>query len=266
MKKNRMMRFASLVLVLTLLSTCAISGTFAKYTTTTSGADSARVAKWGVQMGVSDDTTLFKTTYAKDDASVTLTGTANTTNSVNAENSKDVVAPGTKGSFEFFITGTPEVAVNVAITLDGDGDADTTDDNLSMITLPAATYVDYTKAPVGSFTLSNNYYPVVWTLKRSDTKPTDWGSVTAATTGNLQAIQDYFADGSTAVSGNFAPNTKLDTKFGYYQLSWSWAFEKNDSADTYLGNCAAGIPTDIVKPGVVLNEVFSLKIAVTQID
>ena len=47
MKKNRMMRLASILLVCVLLTTSVISGTFAKYTTTASGSDTARVAKWG---------------------------------------------------------------------------------------------------------------------------------------------------------------------------------------------------------------------------
>ena len=48
MKRNKMMRIASVLLVAVLLSTCVISGTFAKYTTSNSATDSARVAKWGV--------------------------------------------------------------------------------------------------------------------------------------------------------------------------------------------------------------------------
>ena len=62
MKKNKMMRLASVLLVLTLLSTSVISGTFAKYITTDSANDSARVAKWGVVASVKGD--LFGQTYA----------------------------------------------------------------------------------------------------------------------------------------------------------------------------------------------------------
>ena len=50
MKKNKMMRLASAVLVCTLLTTSVISGTFAKYTSTSSASDNARVAKWGVTL------------------------------------------------------------------------------------------------------------------------------------------------------------------------------------------------------------------------
>lgn len=47
MKKNVMMRVASALLVAVLMTTCAISGTFAKYTTTVTANDDARVAYWG---------------------------------------------------------------------------------------------------------------------------------------------------------------------------------------------------------------------------
>ena len=47
MKKNVMMRVASALLVAVLMTTCAISGTFAKYTSTATANDNARVAYWG---------------------------------------------------------------------------------------------------------------------------------------------------------------------------------------------------------------------------
>ena len=50
MRKNKMMRTASGLLVATLLTTSVISGTFAKYTTEETGSDSARVAKFGVEI------------------------------------------------------------------------------------------------------------------------------------------------------------------------------------------------------------------------
>ena len=51
MKKNRMMRIAAFLLVAALLSICVVSGTYAKYTSTISGSDSARVAKWDIKVG-----------------------------------------------------------------------------------------------------------------------------------------------------------------------------------------------------------------------
>ena len=53
--KNKMMRIASVLLVAALITTCAISGTFAKYVTKVSGEDTARVAKWGILLGMEGD-------------------------------------------------------------------------------------------------------------------------------------------------------------------------------------------------------------------
>ena len=50
MKKNTMMRIASVLMVAVLLSTCAISSTFAKYVSSDSATDTARIAKWGVEV------------------------------------------------------------------------------------------------------------------------------------------------------------------------------------------------------------------------
>ena len=55
MKKNKMIRAASGVMILTMLSTCATANAYAKYTTADNGEDSARVAKWGVKALVSGD-------------------------------------------------------------------------------------------------------------------------------------------------------------------------------------------------------------------
>lgn len=86
MKKNRMMRLASVLLVLTLLTTSMISGTFAKYTTSVESEDKARVAYWGFQSSNSMDITgLFSDTYGN----------------VDSVDGADVIAPGTEGSATF---------------------------------------------------------------------------------------------------------------------------------------------------------------------
>ena len=48
MKKNKMMRLASVLLIAVMISTSAISGTYAKYVTEGAAQDDARVAHWGV--------------------------------------------------------------------------------------------------------------------------------------------------------------------------------------------------------------------------
>ena len=104
MKKNVMMRVASALLVAVLMTTCAISGTFAKYTTSASDSDSARVAKWGVNVVVTSDAA-FEAQYDVGEADVDVKAT------------EDVVAPGTKGTLAAVaITGAPEVAVEIDVT------------------------------------------------------------------------------------------------------------------------------------------------------
>lgn len=107
MKKTKLMRAALLLLVLTLITSCFVGGTFAKYTTSGIGQDTARVAKWGVVITANGAT--FANTYATDTENVAGT----IANSVVSANK--VVAPGTKGNMVgMTITGTPEVAVSVS--------------------------------------------------------------------------------------------------------------------------------------------------------
>lgn len=107
MKKNTMMRVASALLVAVLLTTCAISGTFAKYTTSVSSEDSARVAYWGFQPVAMDITDLFDKAYD------------------NVNGAVDVIAPGTTNSATFAFAyaegnaNAPEVAYKFTVSVDG---------------------------------------------------------------------------------------------------------------------------------------------------
>lgn len=164
MKKNTMMRIASILLVVTLLSTCVISGTFAKYVTKAEGEDQARVAKWGVLVTV--DGNAFADKYAAtDEAYLEDGGEYSVVSSVEGE---QVVAPGTSAkeadmALVATVKGTPEVATRY--TLEGKGIKD--------VSLKAGTYTDYThlvKAEDGTygytdtFTLGKDYAPVKWNL------------------------------------------------------------------------------------------------------
>lgn len=202
MKKNKMMRIASVLLVAVILTTCAISGTYAKYVTSGNGSDTARVAKFGVTVTGTADT--FKETYPKDDTSVTLIG-----NSV--VSTEDVVAPGTSGSMAAFsITGTPEVAVNVkfAGTLELDKWVDS-----------ASAYYCPIEVTVGDQTYKGKDYT------SADLFETAVNDKIAGYTNNYEAGTDL----NTGAVSNNAP-----------AISWKWAFEGNsDDNDTYLGKQAA---------------------------
>ena len=82
MKKNRMMRLASVMLVAVLMTTCTISGTFAKYVTEATAQDEARVAAWGFGNSPVIDFELFSNDYTdvvgKGGAQVIAPGTTQT--------------------------------------------------------------------------------------------------------------------------------------------------------------------------------------------
>ena len=121
MKTNKMMRLASVLLVAVLLSTCAISGTFAKYVTEGSANDSARVAEFGVIISASGQ--LFGDTYkavGEGNSIVAWSNASAGTVNSGAENDR-VVAPGTinNDGLVFGIEGSPEVKVAVNFTVTG---------------------------------------------------------------------------------------------------------------------------------------------------
>ena len=114
MKKNVMLKIASVLMIAVLLTTCAISSTFAKYVTVGEASSSqARVAKWGVEV-TTDITGLFLDKYD------TTAG-----NEVFKAEGTFLVAPGTTNYVDLnsSVSGTPEVSVKVMtdaeITLTG---------------------------------------------------------------------------------------------------------------------------------------------------
>lgn len=200
MKKNKMMRIASVLLVAVILTTCAISGTFAKYVTSGNGSDSARVAKFGVTVTGTADT--FKETYAKDGTGFFAANTVVST--------EDVVAPGTSGSMAAFtISGTPEVAVNVKFegTLElGDKWVDS-----------GSAYYCPIEVKVGDTTFKGTSYSSADEFEDAVNAKIETYS------------KDYEAGTDLSTIGANAP-----------AVSWEWKFEGNDDVkDTYLGDQAA---------------------------
>ncbi len=213
MKKNVMMRIASILVVAVLLTTCVISGTFAKYVTKGEAEDRARVAKFGVLIDISGDSS-FANTYAKTDADYSGT--------LSVEATDKVVAPGTASAsaLTFSLTGTPEVATRIQITLS----------DVKDVFLKAGDYKDMTQAPYkGTFNVANDYYPVKWTLKQ--TAPVEKTIVDGKSLADINTALTEFASGK-----DYAPGVDLSSKF---ELSWEWAFSVDDKADTLLGDLAA---------------------------
>lgn len=234
-KNNKFFKVAAIMVILCLVTACVIGTTFAKYVTGDSTGDSAKVAKWGVKISIDGDD-LFVNEYEKAPSSVTVKSTG------------DVVAPGTSGSARFSISGTPEVSATINVALTG----------ISDIMLPA-----------GSFDgLTENYYPVVFTLKQTHNRNgliVDENDIEAPVTlvsGTLAEIQAFL--NTYNASATYAPNTKLDSG---YELSWVWAYDSgNDTyntADTLLGDIIAG---EISVTGAQTTVAYSLTITVTQVD
>ena len=234
MKKNIMMRLASFLLVAVLISTSAISGTYAKYVTKAEGGDIARVADWGVTATVTGNA--FKTQYERTDTSYDVTAYT-----VVSSNEDKLVAPGTNGTFGgVALTGSPEVAVRVSY--------------------------EGTVAKVEGWMLKDGttfYCPLTFNINGTVINGLDYTSATALS----DALQDAVVKGA----GDYAPNTDLSTIDALNgEYTWSWAFETgatqaekdaNDIKDTELGDLEAA------DPAVDVNVVsFNVKVTVTQID
>lgn len=270
MKKNKMMRIAAVLLIVTLLSTCAISGTFAKYITVGEGEGSARVAKWGIEISMTDN--LFSNQYETDDAEYAgrNNGDGKTYSVVSADGA-DVVAPGTKNDEAIVATikGTPEVATRLYLDLDVAKD----------IKLEAGDYLDYTTGldATDTFTLAEDYYPVKFDINFKGTIANHRNmNFNISDILGFAGYTGQFEDGASLTElkkfiadneGNYIPVEGNTNRFGVgfkdgrmyvdvpagktidgtFTLSWNWAFEQEpmndpmdnssiyDKADTYLG-------------------------------
>ena len=235
MKKNVMMRAASALLVAVLLTTCAISGTFAKYTTSTTGSDKARVAYWGFDQNAATTIELFDSEYTNVKASGEVDGFSN------------VIAPGTSKSATFAFGYTnyktdkikaPEVAYNFKVEPTITGDYDSLDANPNF----------------------------KWTLQ----KGTDTASKYNTVADLLTAVKALSGDDSGTKqydAGNLpSAFTSADEA---YTIGWEWGFEtaddtnttdkdemaEQDATDTAMGNAEA-----------LENVTFKITISATQID
>ena len=235
MRKNKMMRTAAVLGVATMLTASVLSGMFAKYTTTATGEDSARVAKWGLNDTNSITlTNLFTSSYKNNSKVETVKS---------GETDKDVIAPGTSGSatFKFVYTGT-------------NGE----DNNSSTIKAPEVGYtfvVDTTGSTCDTLIKQNPN--IVWSLDGTECKPEESETNKYSWDVLLEKIQ--------ALDGNVAENSENNTPANYYApgklpeefygttpdankthtVSWKWNFESKsgenvetsqDSTDTAMGN------------------------------
>ena len=233
--KNKTMRVAALLLALTLMTSCFVGGTFAKYTTGEQGSDFARVAKWGVEVEV-ESFNLFAADYATEIDANKGIFTNNYTVSSATSDRDDVMAPGTSGTFaNIAITGTPEVAVDVSV--------------VATVTVSDNWIVD------GDF-----YCPIVFTIGSTKISGLDCTDADDFEGKIKKAIDDF--------SKKYDPNTDLTSIDANFDISWAWAFEgstdaedltygQTDVKDTKLGNQAVAGDLSIT---------VGVKITVEQVD
>lgn len=258
MKKNRMMRLASGLLVAVLITTSTISGTFAKYVTEAEASDSARVAKFGVVVTATGS--LFDDTYINETGGNTPADAGELT----VEASGKAVAPGTKNDtgITFTVTGTPEVDVLLKV------EATATSD----ICLPDGKYSNMTTGDKSDVTtIATDYHPVVYKLVHNGT---EYAGLT------LDGLQAQLVALTTAAGKKYEANKDLSDAtegFGTFTITWEWPFgdPTNNEADTVLGDLQAGVilgdhydGTDatVNTETATLTTSFNVSVSVEQID
>ena len=220
MKKNAMLKIAAILLVAVLLTTCAISTTFAKYVTngTETPAGGARVAKWGLKFeayAAEDKEPIFLNEY--ENGGFTL-----------AKSSTQIVAPGTsnEGVVDVKITGTPEVSFALKATV--------------TVALDNWTVKDAGDADVF-------YCPLTFDIGDATGISLDGLEETAAEEAIANAIANALTGANNADNGIATMKYEVGTdEFADFadiaaDVSWSWADTVDavkDDYDTQLGNIA----------------------------
>ena len=259
MKKNRMMRLASILLVCVLLTTSVISGTFAKYTTQDSASDSARVAKWGVELQVAGN--LFGDAYT--DAGAITAGDTFTVKSFTSTDGvlDDVVAPGTmnEAGFSFSLNGQPEVDGKIVSEVkyqniflkegtygvmvkvaDGVVTPENFQEFSNLYTLSGTTFTAADKNSANFYTLEDDinlthaYYPVEFVMDGTDTNYHLGYGAAGLSDNSLKTIVGYITDAEHLS----ATAETYDATTGIYTKTCERTFETNTNLDTYvkLGN------------------------------
>lgn len=231
MKKRPMILFIILI-VLLCVSFCLLSSTYAKYYTNSSSHDEGRVAIWGVDVNVNSDT-LFDTNYK----------TTSDTVIVSSSSTAGIIAPGTSGSTSIIITGSPEVSSIFNLEFN----------TISDVFIKNGQYLDLSTDDPDKqndeFLLASDYYPIVYTLTVKEKDNPEF-IIAEGTLKYLEAeFNNYYEENyETRI---FTPGEVLDTTF---TISWTWASNLNNQADSWLGITSGGV----IDPSLVVNTDYSV--------
>ena len=184
MKKNTFMRVASALLVAVLPTTCAIAGTFAKYTTEVEASATARVAKWAFTLegaSIANDFTFDLFDYT--DGNVDVNG---------LNDDAKVIAPGTTGEFAIDLTNNSEVNAQYTISFE-----ETNANNIPLqYSLNGQDWVD----SLAELTVTG-ITDVAINMGASDTVTIYWRWVFEGTTNGAHAGQTDVTDTTLGVDG-----------------------------------------------------------------
>lgn len=236
-----------IALLLLLVAVIGFGGyTMSKYISSKTADGTASVAKWGFTVDAKA-TNLFGTEYKYDtDANTSISNSA--TGSVitvkAANGTTNLVAPGTKGSMTFSITGSAEVRSRVAINL-------------------AVTNDVVLKYKTSSEGETLEYAPVKWTLKKDGVVVThEETSLENVTLAQIATVLNGYGE-DVAVNETY-------THAGSYTLEWAWAFDGTASnadankLDTLLGMVATKAGETRTQADALTNEGFTEVVADTK--
>jgi len=122
-KENQLVKFTTLVLLITIVAISLVSGTYAKYTSTVSGSDTAIVAKWDVSAENVSSTTvdifaeskIYDTNGVVDGDVTALTATDDADVKNAEEGNNGIIAPGTWGKFSYVLSNNSDVNATYAV-------------------------------------------------------------------------------------------------------------------------------------------------------
>ena len=112
-RSSMMVRLVAVLAVTMMFTMCFVGGTFAKYTSSATGTDSATVAKWSFKVGETDIATTDTFTFD-------LFKTIKDSNGSDVESDMSpvdgtIIAPGTRGYFDIVIKNDSQVNATYAI-------------------------------------------------------------------------------------------------------------------------------------------------------
>ncbi len=194
----------------------SVAGTYAKYTSSLDFADEARVATWGFKLNgkTPEEVKEMKIDLFQDSYEI-VDGEGNY-DVVSKVKGQKVVAPGTRGEYEFNVTGTAETNYVVAFN---------------------ATVVNTIK--------TDSYNPIFFKLT---------GGAADGEWRNAVDFQEYLNNTITAATAKvYEAKEKLNEK---YKIEWMWAFDKDDTTaptgftsddeiDTYLAGQNGTVSLDV---------------------